>query len=153
GIKRLDSLYCGGEIPRMPYHISVREVEDDSLRLPCTQTRYNRLSNLVGTHLRLQIIGRHFGRRDQQTVFPGKGCFHTPVEEICHMSIFFRFGYTQIMNIMLRENLGQNVIERLRRKGYRQIEIGAIVCQACIVHFWSLWPRETSKLLIGQGSG
>ena len=65
GIKCFNSPHCGGEIPRMPHHISVREVEDDSLSLPCTQTRYNRLSNLVGTHLRLQIIGRHFGRRNE----------------------------------------------------------------------------------------
>src|SRR5436309_2342151 len=64
GIKRLNSSYGGGEIPRMPHHISVSEIEDDRLRLPRTQTRHSRFSNLVGTHLRLQIVGCHFWRGD-----------------------------------------------------------------------------------------
>src|SRR5215475_582187 len=105
GIKRLNSPYGGGEIPRMPHHISVGEIEDDSLHLPCTQTRYSRLSNLVSTHLRLQIVGRYFWRRDQQTVFSSKWRFHTSVKEIRHMGIFFRFSHTQIVDAMLSEDL------------------------------------------------
>src|SRR5207245_10759927 len=53
GIKRLYRPYCGGGISCMPHHVSVREVENDSIGLPCTQTRRRRLRDLVWAHLRL----------------------------------------------------------------------------------------------------
>jgi hypothetical protein len=79
--------------------------------LPRTQTRYSRLGNLVGTHLRLQIVGRHFWGGDQQTIFSCIRRFHPPVKEIRHVGIFFRFSRTQIVDTVLGEDLSQDVIE------------------------------------------
>src|SRR5437764_5414032 len=82
GIKRLNRPHCGRKIPRMPHHVNVREVKDDSINLSCAQMGQRRLSDFVRAHLRLQIIGRYFWRRDKHTVFSGKRRFHAPVEEI-----------------------------------------------------------------------
>src|SRR5215475_2832729 len=83
-IQCFNSPYGSGEIPRMSHHISIRKIEDNSLSLPRMQPRHSRLSDLIGTHLRLQIIGRYFGTRDQETVFPSKRRFYTTVEKIRH---------------------------------------------------------------------
>src|SRR5262249_50359058 len=62
------------------------------------------------------------------------------------MGVLFCFGHAHITDAMLREDLSQNVIERLRWEGHRQIKIWAVVCKARVVHFRPLWKRKARKI-------
>ena len=68
------------------------------------------------------------------------------------MGILFRFGHTHIADAMLREDLSQNVIERLRQEGHRQIKIWAVVRKARVVHFRPLWTWKARKIGFRQGT-
>src|SRR5262245_54794818 len=68
------------------------------------------------------------------------------------MGILFCFGHTHIMDAMLREDFGQNVIEFLWREGHRQIKIWAVVRKARVVHFWPLWAWKARKRWLRQGA-
>ena len=49
------------------------------------------------SHFRLQIVGRHFRRVNQDPLFAFKRLFYAAVEEEGDVSVFFSFGDAQLV--------------------------------------------------------
>ena len=65
----------------MADHVAVGEVDDDEVVLAGVDLRRAAHRQGIGAHLRLQVVGRHFGRGHQQAVFAGERLLAPPVEE------------------------------------------------------------------------
>ncbi len=52
---------------RMPHHIAIGEIESDKIETSRRKSSHQGILHLVSTHLRLQVVGSHLGRRNQDT--------------------------------------------------------------------------------------
>ena len=68
GVDGLDGLDRGVEDARVPDHVAVGEVEDDHVVLARRDALLELVGDLEGAHLRLQVVGRDLGRRDEAAV-------------------------------------------------------------------------------------
>ena len=76
----------------MPYHITVCIVHNDEIILILINGSYQFIFYFISTHFRLQIIGCHLRRRNQNTVFVFIRSFTTTIEEESYMSVLFCFS-------------------------------------------------------------
>ena len=74
-----------------------------------------------GLHLRRQVVGGHLQRRNQRAVFAGERRLDAAVEEVRHVRKLLRLRHAQVAQLVRRQNVGQNVVHRLRQNHQRQL--------------------------------
>src|SRR5574344_1803640 len=80
----------------VPYHISIREVQDDHIFLLSIDGFYKFFSNFWCAHFRLKVVSGYLWRIYQNPVFILEWGFTTAIEEEGHVSIFFRLCYPEL---------------------------------------------------------
>jgi len=70
---------------------------------------YDRVGDSFGGHFRFQVVGRDFGRGDQDAFFAGEGFFDAAVKKIGYVSVFFGFCAAQICVLNIGKDLGEDV--------------------------------------------
>ena len=106
----------------MPYHIGIGKIQDHYVILICVQQFQQLVRHQLRTHLRLQIIGCHLRRRDQDPILTGVRFFLATVKEKGHMSIFFSFGDPQLLKLPVGQHLAQGIRQSFRRKCHRRFD-------------------------------
>ena len=96
-IQCFDGLHCSRHNPGVTDHIGIGEVQDDHVVFVCGDLLKYLVRNLIRTHLRLEIVGRHFRRRHEDPVFSRIRRFHAAVEEERDMSVFLGFCDAQLL--------------------------------------------------------
>ena len=100
----------------MADHVRVGVIHDDGVELALLDGVHHRFGDSCGGHFRLQIVGGHFRRRNQDAFFSGEWFFHAAIEKIGYVRVFFGFGAAQILVIQLGEDLRENLLEFFRGK-------------------------------------
>ena len=83
---------------RMSDHVAVREIEGDIVEFLRLDSCYQRFRHLRSTHLRLQVVRRHFRTRNQDPLLTRILCLATAVEEERHMSEFLRLSNAKLLH-------------------------------------------------------
>ena len=89
----------------MAHHVAVGEVQDDDV-IGAGLDALNALgADLIGAHLRLEVIGGHLGRGHQHPVLAGEHGLAAAVEEEGHMGVLLGFGDAQLGHAHLAQVL------------------------------------------------
>ena len=72
------------------------------------------VGDFMGRHLGLKVVGRNLGRWDKHTVFARERRFFAAIEEERHMGVFLGFGDPQLLFTGIRDEPGEDVVERCR---------------------------------------
>ena len=98
----------------MADHVAVGEVQDDHVVL----AGQDALDALLGdgglAHLRLEVIGRDLGGRDQRAVLARIFLFHAAVEEERDVRVLLGLGDAQLSHAQVGDILAEGVLEALR---------------------------------------
>ena len=105
----LDGFLDGTVHSRVAHHVSVGKVHYDKVVFVLLYRSHELVFDAISAHLRLQIVGRHFGRRDENAVLTLIGSLTATVEEECHVSVFLRLGSMQLFQPLCTEILSQCV--------------------------------------------
>ena len=71
-------------------HVGVGEVEDERPVVAGADSPSGRLRHGGCAHLRLQVVGRHLGRRDKTAALAGELVFLSSIEEVGHVRVLLR---------------------------------------------------------------
>ena len=154
GIHGFHGLYRGFHDTGMPYHIRICKVQDHYIVFIFVQCFKQRFRHQGRTHFRLQVVGRDFRRRYQDTVFPGIGLFHAAVKEEGYMSVFFRFRNTQLLQAVLGQHFAQRIFVMLRRIRGRNVDGRIVLGHADHMHRPGFCrPFKIRELFIMQRTG
>ena len=104
----------------MADHIRIRIIHDDEIKNAGFNSSNQPVRYFGRRHFRLHVIGRHFGRRNQNTFFTRKLRFLPTIEEKRHMRIFFRFSDTQLLLSGIGNHLPHHIADGLCREQYIQ---------------------------------
>ena len=85
----------------MTYHISIGEVHHDKVILLGVDGTNELILHLIGTHLRLQVVGSHLRRRNQDTILTLVWCLATTIEEEGNVSVLLRLSGVQLLLALL----------------------------------------------------
>ena len=114
GVGRLDRPDGRLEDARVADHVGVGEVEHDEVRPPLADRVRDACGEFGRTHLGLQVVRRHLGRRDEDALLARERRLAAAVEEERHVRVLLRLGRAQ-----LREPRGRDdVAERVRQLGF-----------------------------------
>ena len=111
----------------MAHHVGVGEIHHHGVEVALLDGFHDRIGNSRGAHLRFQVIGWDFGRRNQNAFLAAEGLFNAPVEKIGDVGVFFGFGAAQIFQILLGEDLRQDVRDFFGRDYVAQPRPGLVV--------------------------
>lgn len=100
----------------MPDHVAVGVIANHEVILVTENFSYQAMSELIGTHLWLQIIGRYQGRLDEDSPLAIKWLLPAAVEEKGDMSILLCFGDPQLSLPEPCQELTKAVADRFRGK-------------------------------------
>ena len=110
-------------------HIPVRVVADDQPIVPGLDGGHQGIRDLMGAHLRLEVIGCHPGRGNQFALFQGKFRLPPAGEEEGDMGIFFSFRKAQLAHAQVRDIFPQAVGNRLRAEGDGCVDVRCVFGQ------------------------
>lgn len=85
------------------------------------------ICHTLGTHLRIQIIRGNTRGRNHITNFILKLLFDTAVEEESNVSVLFGFGDVTLLESLLCDPFGENVIHALGREGNVEGVVGFVL--------------------------
>src|SRR6266478_5304446 len=111
------------DLARVANHVGIGEVDNEDIEGSVFNGLHHNLGNSRGTHLRFEVVGGDFRRGHQVTVLARKWLLDSSVEEVGHVSVFLSLRHAQIAHFGMGHDIGQDVIERLRRDDYRQAEV------------------------------
>ena len=117
----------------MAHHVSISEVHNHHVEATLFDGFDDGLGDSGSAHLRLQIIGRDFGRRHEQALLTREWLLHTAVEKVCDVRVFFRLRHTKIAEIQVAHHISQNIRERLRWYDDRQRKLLVVLRHADVV--------------------
>ena len=93
----------------MANHIAIGEVEADEIELLRIERRNQLVSHLIGAHLRLQVVGCHLGRRNQNSLLTGELLLTASVQEEGYVGILLGLGNTQLCKSLFRDVLADRI--------------------------------------------
>ena len=120
-VHSLAGLDCRLQFARVPNHVRIGKVRNHQVERCIVHGLHNRVSDRFRLHLWSQVVRGHLQRRNQRPVLAGEGNLDSPVEEVRHVRKLFRLRHAQIPQVVLRQHIGQDVIQRLRRHDERQV--------------------------------
>ena len=91
-----DGLDSGVEEAGVADHVAVGEIEDDHVILAGIDPLDGFGGDQQRAHLRLQVVGRNFRRRNQAAVLAGVFLLGAAIEEERDMRVFFGLGDAQL---------------------------------------------------------
>ena len=109
----------------MTDHVGIRQVDDREVIAPAANRLDERGGDTGRTHLGLQVVGRHFGGRDQLPVFSLERLLAAAVEEIRHVRVFLGLGGVELLQAPVGEDLGhrRHVLRRERDENIRKVHL------------------------------
>src|SRR5207244_3273909 len=81
GVHGFDSVNCRLELAGVADHVSISEVDDDDVEYAILDGFHDSVGDSGCGHFRLQIVGGHFRRRNEDALFTGKWLLDAAVKE------------------------------------------------------------------------
>ena len=116
GIDRFDRLDRGGQASGVTDHVGIGEVEHDQVVLAGLDRRDRLAGQLRRGHLGLQVVGRDLRRGDHDAVLAGIVLLAAAIEEVGDVRVLLGLGHAQLRAPGARDDLAQDVRQRLRRE-------------------------------------
>ena len=123
--------------------------------MPARDELYHLVGDLIGAHLRLQIVGRDLGRVDQHPVFARVQGLHAAVKEEGDMGVFLGLRDAQLLKAEIADVFAKGIGKLLGLKGdmhigHRRVVLG----HAHIVEREeAAGPLKAFEIRIHQGAG
>lgn len=108
-------------------HVRRSEVVHDKLELALTNAVGHLLTDGLGAHLGVQVVGRNLGGWDHVADLASELLLNTTIEEESDMSVFLSFGNVTLLNILLAEPFSEHVAHVLRGESKRECVVGLIL--------------------------
>src|SRR6185437_1717143 len=109
-------------------------VKTDKIRAPIPDLRNDGIRQLNRAHLRLQIVGRYFRRRDHDPPLALERRLAAAAEEKADMRIFFGLCDAYLFQPMLRDDLAERVLEIVVFEHYPDpLEPRVVLGHGCIM--------------------
>ena len=155
GIHGLHGLDGGLEHAGMAHHVAVGVVKDKRIIFAGLHGLHHFVRDLIGAHLRLEVIGGHGGGLYQYAVLAGVLFLHAAVEEEGHVGVLLGLGYAQLGQIILGEVLAKGVLKALGLIGHVHVGHGGVVLGHAHVGEGEETspPFEARKVRVDQGAG
>ena len=102
-------------------HVGVGEVGDDEIEGGVVDGLDDGVADGLGLHLRREIVGGDFERRNQRAIFAGEGRFDAAVEEVSDVRKLLSLSHAQVAQLVRGENVGEDVVHRLGQNDERQL--------------------------------
>ena len=83
------------------HHITIGEVYHDEVILLCVDGTYQLVLHLVSTHFRLQVVGSHLRRGNQNTILALVWSLTTTIEEEGDMSVLLSLSGVELLLALL----------------------------------------------------
>ena len=110
----------------MTDHVGVGKVQNDQVEFGDVFQQF--VGHFGRAHLGLEIVGRDFWRRNQQSFFPGERFFNATVEKISDVRVFLRLGDAQLRFARRADELAKNIFQLFgredKRRGISNIVLG-----------------------------
>ena len=104
-------------------HVGVGIIDQDEIISTIVDGTDEAVRQFMGRHLRLEVVGRYLGGRDQNAVFSLKRRFLATVEEECHMGVFLCLGNPQLLFACICDKPGEDIVQRYRREHCLHIRV------------------------------
>ena len=117
------------------------------IRSYCVEPAQDFVRHLHRAHLRLQIVGRDLGRRNDLAILARHRFLDPAVKEISDVRIFLRLGDAQLLLARRAHHIAENVLERLRPENDRAIVGRVILGQGDVMHARPDFPVEAVEIL------
>ena len=114
GVDRLAGFDGCFELAGVADHVRICKIHDDGVEIALFDCVDDGIRNACGGHLRLQVVGGNFLRRDDDSLFAGEWLFDAAIEEIGDVRVFFRFGDAKILVLQFGEDVRKDVLEFFR---------------------------------------
>lgn len=126
----VDSPHCFGDgmvNTCVTHHVTIGKIHHDEIILLRIDSTDELVLYLEGTHLRLQVVGCHLRRMNQNAVLTLERLLAAAVEEESHVCILLRFGCMQLTLAEPAEILAQGIYDIFFREEYvYPLEVGII---------------------------
>ena len=96
GVDGFDGLDRGAEIAGMADHVGVGVIDQDEVEAAAADRLDKPVGDFEGGHFRLQVVGGHFRRGNEDALFARKDRFVAAVEEERDMRVFLGLGDAQL---------------------------------------------------------
>ena len=111
-------------------HVGIGVVADDRIVLAFLDSRDQFVGHQRRVHFRLQVVGGHHGRLDQDTILVLERRFLATVEEEGDMGILLGFSTVELFITRHTDYLTQGRLGTLRREANRRKEFWIVFGQA-----------------------
>jgi hypothetical protein len=111
-----------------------RKVVHDEFELALTNALRHFVGDLVGAHLRLQIVGCDARRWDHVAHLVLELLLDTAVEEEGDMCVLLGLGNVALLQLLLCEPFSEDIVHALRREGHREGVVGLVLRHRCDVN-------------------
>jgi hypothetical protein len=118
----------------MANHVGGSKVVHEELELALLDALAQLVSDSHGAHLGLLVIGGDAGRGDHVSDLVVELDLDTTVEEESDVGVFLRLGNVALVNLLLREPLGEDVVHGLGSKGEGEGVVGLVAGHCGDVH-------------------
>ena len=115
-------------------HVRGSKVVHEELELALLDALAQLVGDGHGAHLGLLVIGGDAGRGDHVSVLVVELDLDTAVEEEGDVGVLFRLGDVALVNLLLGEPLGEDVVHGLRGKGEGEGVVGLVAGHGGDVH-------------------
>lgn len=110
-----------------------RKVVHDEFEFALTETLGHFVRDLEGAHWGFQIVRSNTGRRNHVSDFVLELFLDTAVEEEGYVCVFLRLGDVALLDLLLCEPFGKDVVHALRREGDVEGVLSLVLCHCCDV--------------------
>ena len=148
------SLCYGIVYTRVPYHVTIGEVNHDEVILLSLDGTYQFVLYLKGAHLGFQIVGSNLRRGNQNTILTLVWSLTTTVEEEGDVRIFFRLCSMQLFLTLLRQILTKRILYvLLGEQDVHTCETGIIWCHAIVLQSRYCLHTLLRHILLSEHNG
>ena len=138
----------------MPHHITVGEVHHDEIVFGLVDSSHELILHLVGTHLRLQVVGSHLRTWNQDTILTLVRSLTTTIEEEGHVSILLCLSGVQLLLALLGEILAQRVLDvLLGEEDVHTLEVSVVWSHTVVLQSRDGLHTLLRHILLRQGDG
>lgn len=126
-VRGLDALDRRLVHPRVPDHVRRGEVVHQELVLPLADALAQAVRDARGAHLRVEVVRRDLGGRDELAVLARELLLDPAVEEEGDVRVLLRLGDVALLEPLRGEVLGQHVAHVLRAEGDGEGVVGLVL--------------------------
>ena len=113
----------------MPNHIAIGVVDHNDVITLLLDGLNDAIGHFRRAHFRLQVIGRHLGRRNQNAFLARKRLFTATGKEKGDMGVLFRFRNAQLGLALLGQILAEHIVQGCRWEGAGSRNVGRVLGQ------------------------